>query len=92
MSTVVFWAVVGGVLALRLTPLWGIVVGILAAIVGMVANFGAVIASASVLFGTVRTDPGMANVARDACLTIAAACVIGTILVVRALAVGSFWR
>ena len=82
-STVVFGAVLGVVAALRLTPLWGIVGGMLAAIAGVAG-------SAAVLLGAVNTDPGMAIVARDACVAIFAACGVLGVLVARAIVTGSF--
>lgn len=91
MSTAVFWALVAGVLALRLTPLWGIIIGILAAVIGLAVNVSMVAASASVLLGAVGTDPGVARVAAVFCFAVFAACALVGAGVIHALTTGSFW-
>ena len=83
---IVFWAIVAAVLALRLTPLWGIVTGMLAVIV----NLGLLAGSVIILFRAVNTDPGMPGVARKVCLTIFAVCGVLGLLMVRAIVTGSF--
>lgn len=91
MSTVVFWAVVGAVLALRLTPLWGIVVGVLAAIAGMAVNVGMIAASASVLAGSVNAGHpgGLYIIARDACVVVFIACAALIVLLAHLIRGGS---
>jgi hypothetical protein len=87
-SSAIFFALVAAVLALRLTPLWGIVVAFLAAVVGFVINGAALAASATVLFGTVGTDPGMAKLARAACYVIFGACAAGVAVLAHILSTG----
>lgn len=92
MSTVVFWAVVAAVLALRLTPLWGIIVGVVLAVVGMAVNVSMVAASLSVLLGMAgdtRTAPGMVKVAEGLCIAVFAACALLLFVVIHALTTGS---
>jgi hypothetical protein len=88
-SSAIFWAIVAAVLALRLTPLWGIIVGVAAAVIGFVANGAAVVASGSVLLGAIGTDPGMARLARAACYVIFGACAVGVIVLAHMLSTGS---
>lgn len=92
MSTVVFWAIVGAVLALRLTPLWGIIAGIVAAVIGMAVPVGMVAASGTVLLGSIgntRAAPGFVNVARDLCIIVFVACAVALLAVIHALNTGS---
>ena len=94
MSTAVFWALVASLLALRLTPLWGVIVGILAAIIGLAVNVSMVAASASVLLGTVgntQQAPGMVKVAEGLAIAVFAACAAMLAGVIHALSTGSFW-
>lgn len=91
MLTAVFWGLVAAVLALRLTPLGGIVVGVLAAVFGVVLNVSMVFTSGAVLLGAVNTDPGMARVAEAGCLAVFAVCAVMLAGVIHALSTGSFW-
>lgn len=92
MSTVVFWAIVGAVLALRLTPLWGIIAGIVAAVIGMAVPVGMVATSGTVLLGSIgntRAAPGFVSVARDFCIVVFAACAVMLFAVIHAVNTGS---
>lgn len=89
MSGAIFWALLAGFLALRLTPLWGIIVGVLAAVIGLAVNGAMVVASASVLLGTMGTDPGMARFLKTVCMVIFGACAVGVLIVARMLTTGS---
>lgn len=94
MSSAIFWALLAGFLALRLTPLWGIIVGVLAAIFSLAVNGAAIVASASVLLGTVgntRQAPGMVRAAEVFAVAVFAACAVMLAGVIHALSAGSFW-
>lgn len=87
-SSAIFWALVAAVLALRLTPLWGIVVGVVAAVIGFAVNLSMVAASATVLVGTTATDPGLAKLAKAACLIVFGACAVGVLILANILSTG----
>lgn len=92
MSTVVFWAIVGAALALRLSPLWGIIVGVVAAVIGMAVPVSVVAASGAVLLGSSRAPgggTGPARIAEAVCIVIFAACVIMLLAVIYALTTGT---
>lgn len=77
MSTAIFWALVAGVLALRLTPLWGILMGIVAAVLGVAVNVSMVAASGSVLvssLGGPGQGSGVPRLVETLCIAIFAAC------------------
>lgn len=89
MSSAIFWALLAGFLALRLTPLWGIIVGVLAAVLSLAVNGAAMVGSAAVLLGATSTDPGMARLAKAACIVIFSACAVGVIVLAHMLSTGS---
>lgn len=89
MSSAIFWALIAGFVALRVSPLWGIIAGVVAAVIGFAVSGAAVVAGASVLLGGVGSDPGMARFVKTVTLAILAACAVGTIVLVHIVSTGS---